>query len=435
MIGSFSVLYPLWCRAWLHVAAHQRRLVDLLAQIKADSSVKFVETGPLAQTLERQLAIADRGEMDDFTLSSLYGCLAALEVRQRTVRPSHLVYQYPEAHVNGARYVLLSPGRQSVRRAYPQARHFKLNSEFGLDGALGLGCRWVKLQHEDVLDWRPLSALDRLRSPTPHPQAALRIGIAPCADAASQCWRLDDHDLRAPDGRAPLQCLGSGNAAAQWQTVETVLQAAYDEGVQVLLFPELVLDAATLQAVRDWLATHNLRAPRLRLVVAGSRHHPEADGWRNRCTVLDLAGEVLWEQDKRTPFVIDDAKTLQTLKVGCTAARAFEPTRPGYAVVLRESLLGRLLTPICLDYIDDALWAELGADIFLVPAMSKGLSRFRDMAKNLGGLHGTASFVCNAETVGKDRLVGYLPVRGAPAATPVAGAELFTIDVDFVCSN
>jgi len=96
----------------------------------------------------------------------------------------------------------------------------------------------------------------------------------------------------------------------------------------------------------------------------------------------------LWEQDKRTPFVIDDPETLRGIKPDCAAAKAFEPTILGHTIALRESLIGRLLTPICLDFIDDPLWAELGADIFLVPAMSAGLSRFRDAAKRLGA--GTA---------------------------------------------
>jgi len=133
--------------------------------------------------------------------------------------------------------------------------------------------------------------------------------------------------------------------------------------------------------------------------------------------------------------VIDDPQTLQAIKPGCTAGKAFEPTIAGYTIALRESMAGRLLTPICLDFIDDPLWAELGADIFLAPAMSAGLSRFRDTAKRLGGRHGAASFVCNAATTGKERLVNYLPLRDAPAADLAPGGRLFTIDVKIMCNN
>lgn len=385
---------------------------------------------PQAAALRKLLETPKENAASEPVLTGLYACLAALEAAHKLVRPSDLRYRYPEANVNGARHVLLTPGRQSVRQAYPKAQHFKQDDEFGLDGALGLGCRWVRLQDEDILDWGHLGALDRLQE-----QSSVRIGIAPCAVNQDMRWQLDDADRRMPDGRAPLLCLGCGDADTHRQTLEAVLQAAYGAQVQVLLFPELVLDAVALQGVRDWLFRHNLRTPRLRLVVAGSRHCVEGSGFCNRCTVLGLDGGILWEQDKRTPFVIDDPKTLQAIKPGCTAGKAFEPTIPGHTIALRESMAGRLLTPICLDFIDDPLWAELGADIFLVPAMSAGLSRFRATAKQLGGRHGAASFVCNAATTGKERLVDYLPFKDAPKASQVPGGELFTIDVNIMCNN
>lgn len=419
-------LYKLWCRAWLHVQNHQRRLVDLLGQTSAEVSARYVMTDDPEKKLG-QLLKATPGA-DDFSLIGFYGCLAALETVHPTVRQSHLCYDYPEVVIGGFRHVLLLPGRQSIRQAFPEASRFKLDGEIGLDGALGLGCRWVKLQHEDHLDWGRLDVLDRLRE-----QGNLRVGIAPWAIAGDMEWRLDDNDRRGRDERVPLQCVGCHNEAAHRKNVEAVLRAAYAANVNVLLFPELVMDVVTLQAVRDWLAANNLAAPRLRLVVAGSRHCPDGEEFGNRCTVLGMDGEILWEQDKRTPFVLDDAQALQELKPGSKASKAFEPTLPGYAIALRESLVGRLLTPICLDYIDDALWAELGADLFLVPAMSKGLSRFRDAAKRMGARHGAASLVCNAATSGKERLVDYLPGKYAPVATLLPNGELFTIDINFVC--
>lgn len=431
MTPAFSpALYPLWCRAWLHVQNHQRLLVDMLGRTSQGTSANYVTIAQLAPALRKLLSSANLAPSSEPVLSGLYACLAAMEAAHKQIRPSDLRYQYPEAQAHGARHVLLMPGRQSVRRAYPEAGRFKLDGELGLDGALGLDYRWVRLQQEDILDWGHSAALDRLQA-----QPGLRVGIAPCAGKKDMRWQLDDADRRAPDGRAPLLCLGSGDAKAHWTVLEAVLRAAYDAEVQVLLFPELVLDDAALQSVRDWLLRHNLHAPRLRLVVAGSRHCVEGGEFRNRCTVLGLDGRMLWEQDKRTPFVIDDPQTLQAIKPGCTAGKAFEPTLPGYTVALRESMAGRLLTPICLDFIDDPLWAELGADIFLVPAMSAGLSRFHATAKQLGGRHGAASFVCNAATTGEHRLVDYLPLRNAPSANPVPGSELFTIDVNIVCNN
>ena len=180
----------------------------------------------------------------------------------------------------------------------------------------------------------------------------------------------------------------------------------------------------------DWLMRHNLPVPRLYLVVAGSRHCTDDRGFANRCTVLDQAGTVLWEQDKRSPFVIDDPGALDRLRPGCCAPAAYEPTVLGPRLIVRETAIGRLLTPICLDFIDDVLWSALGADIFLVPAMSPGLERFRLKAKDLGSRHGAASFVCNAQTAGAERYVAYLPFRKPPEPTGLPGQELFILDVD-----
>ena len=97
--------------------------------------------------------------------------------------------------------------------------------------------------------------------------------------------------------------------------------------------------------------------------------------------------------------------------------------------MLAETAVGRLLTPICLDYIEGDLWRELGADFYLVPAMSPKLVRFENQAKAMGGLHGAATIVCNAQTAGNHRCLTYLPVKSAPKPRRIAKAELFTIDV------
>jgi hypothetical protein len=73
----------------------------------------------------------------------------------------------------------------------------------------------------------------------------------------------------------------------------------------------------------------------------------------------------------------------------------------------------------------------LGADLYLVPAMTGGLSSFEDKARQLGRSHRAASFICNARTEGKGRCHGYLPVRGAgPAPRKVRNLPLFIVDAE-----
>ena len=198
--------------------------------------------------------------------------------------------------------------------------------------------------------------------------------------------------------------------------------------------PELVIDTDALARCQDWLAANNQREPRLRLVVAGSRHCDCGDGFANRCTVLDYLGNVLWEQEKRSPFVLEDRATLDRLSPACPVERAFEPTHLGKRLVVADTALGRILTPICLDFIEGDFWGDLGADLYLVPAMTGGLSRFQRRAEELGGRHGAATLVCNARLDG-DRCHAYRPAKSALVPARIEGIELFTVEIELKCNN
>lgn len=229
-----------------------------------------------------------------------------------------------------------------------------------------------------------------------------------------------------------MQCLGSKDPHAQAALLDAVLHAAWDAAVHVLVFPELAVDAPLLRRCQEWLGTHNLREQRLRLVVAGSRHCPERDGFANRCTVLGPLGDLLWEQDKHQYFAEWGETVLTALSPGRPIAELVEPTAAGSRITLGASDLGWLLTPICLDYaIADGLFGALGADLYLVPAMTGGLSSFEDKARRLGRSQRAASFVCNAQTAGERRCLGYLPVRDErQRPRQVGDLPLFILDAE-----
>jgi len=103
-------------------------------------------------------------------------------------------------------------------------------------------------------------------------------------------------------------------------------------------------------------------------------------------------------------------------------------------ITVLQTRAGRLLGPICLDYIEDPRWGEIGADLYLVPAMSGGLSRFHDQAKSFGSRHLAASIVCNANTGGEQgkRIAVYLPTRDkAKLEVRKQAPNLFTLDIEF----
>ena len=232
-----------------------------------------------------------------------------------------------------------------------------------------------------------------------------------------------------------MRCLGSRQPSEHWSHLEAVLEQAHRAGVHILLLPELSFDEELERLTVDWLRTRNLPNPVLQLIVAGSRHVDRVDGFVNRYLALGVAGDLVWEQDKSIPFTVSGNGELCKLQQGCTADKAFEPVQLGRRVTLLQTRVGRLLGPICLDYLEDGIYAEVGADLFLVPAMSAGLSRFHAQARTLGNRHLAASIVCNAHTDGEqgDRFVVYLPTRDkGKLAVQEQGPGLFTFDVDIL---
>jgi hypothetical protein len=189
------------------------------------------------------------------------------------------------------------------------------------------------------------------------------------------------------------------------------------------------------QQTIHWLRTRNLPKPVLRLLVAGSRHLDGNKGFINRYLVLGPGGDPIWEQEKHTSFTLSGNETLQEIQAGCSADKAFEPLQLGSRIAVIQTGAGRILGPICLDFIDAPLWADLGADLYLVPAMSAGLSRFHNQAKILGNRYQAATIVCNADTGSRRdrRIVTYLPTRDKdpPKAQQIA-PNLFTFDIKIV---
>ena len=420
-------LYPLWCRVWLYVQDYATHLADWLGKQLHSPAPAVTSCDPpaaaLRADLEALISCLDRPKPETADLARALGCLHSLERTHPKDARSFLV-RAPEIDLHGSRYALVPPLRLTTRSGDSRAK-FPLSDELAVKGTLGLGYRWLRLPADTSLDWQAIADLDILIG-----MSSLRIGLAPFASGGDMDMTVAPQDARAPDGRVPIQCRCAREREPLRRRLEAVLHAAWERRVHVLVLPELVVDEDLLGCCRDWLGKNNARERRLRLVVAGSRHCPAEADFANRCTVLGPLGDIRWEQDKRSPYTLDKPELLDRLSPTVKIALAFEPTALGAGLVVAQTALGRALTPICLDFIEGALWSELGADLYLVPAMTDGLGRFRDQARRLGGLHGAASFVCNAQTTGKERCHHYLPVRGrSPVIVEIPDIPLFTVDV------
>ena len=107
-------------------------------------------------------------------------------------------------------------------------------------------------------------------------------------------------------------------------------------------------------------------------------------------------------------------------------------------LVVRESALGRILTPVCLDFLQNQTLKNLAGHLFFVPAMTPDTNQFKERAKDLATEFGAATFVCNADiNENKDlRIRTHLPIKDSAQAEDLSEqvdstTDLFIINVSF----
>lgn len=145
--------------------------------------------------------------------------------------------------------------------------------------------------------------------------------------------------------------------------VRRLLQLTLDLGLHVVVFPELTIDEALLEEVRQTLSAREPSARPL-LVVAGSRHLPVKEGepGTNEATAL-LRSMAELRHQKFRPYVGP---------VGKVGTERLDVRRPTLRVHLSGSWTVVLL--ICKDLLDDAtltLLTGLQARLVLVPSLSE----------------------------------------------------------------
>lgn len=362
---------------------------------------------------------------DDDCLSA-YGCLYVLDRKFGHKPHPCSLNGFIEVSLNDSRYILTHLAEHPIAKAIPKSKRFKSNAEIGVNGVLGLRNQWQTVERSAEIEMTRSDVFDVLVDAS---RKHVKIGLSPFAGIGDMIWRYDSDDVHG--GSIPFWCDGAQDEQALWERLSAVLMMAHEQQVHILLLPELVMTEALQIKLGDWLVQHNAFEPNIRLVVAGTRHVIDGNGrnvYSNRCTVLNYCGGIEWEQEKRQPFDLDVEQASVLFGI---QSPAFEPTQLSRQLVMRHTALGRIATPICLDFLCDGLWQVMPVDVYFVPVMSKGLSRFNDKCRTVGNIWGAAAFGCNAQMDGgwQASMFVYRPTKDG-LEPKEQSPFLFTVEVD-----
>lgn len=319
-------------------------------------------------------------------------------------------------HRRGDRPVPMVHGRELATRI-PNAR-FVL-----LDGTIHFP--WlgnvddVLLPLFDFLGDHPLpaSAPDR-QSP------AVTAAVAPKSKESAGTYRFVLHDLQSVQPRVqPERCrvgiaqidlpmalleerggglvgLRASGVDAMRRRIDTMLEKAVRQKVNLLVFPEMTVDmnhAALSQTIFDAAAQHDM------VIVPGACHDPET-----RMNISRIIGPqgVLWEQTKHIPAMMTiDGRKLQE-GIATDAARR---------IVVANTALGRVAVVICRDFLDMDLRVEIKnftppVDVVVNPALTPVTTDFTAAHMEARRSIYAYFFFCNIASQGNSSI--YSPEKG-----------------------
>jgi hypothetical protein len=172
--------------------------------------------------------------------------------------------------------------------------------------------------------------------------------------------------------------------------LKAILTAAIDQGVDILIFPELVVDHDARTEIRRFLCHHN-PAGQLKLVVAGSYHSERNEGgYVNQAPMFDWQGNIVWRHNKLSRYGQRDKKTGNLLE---------ERIHTAHPLTFVDTPIGRIATLICLDYLQGSVMEtirKIGCDYLLVPLMTTSIDQFIIRARNEYGSQLHVLSACSA---------------------------------------
>ncbi len=189
--------------------------------------------------------------------------------------------------------------------------------------------------------------------------------------------------------------------------IEAILTAAIDRGVDILIFPELVVDHDARTKIGRFLC-HQNTSGQLKLVVAGSFHSEWGEGgYVNQAPMFDWQGNIVWRHNKRSRYALRHEEmgkspkgvSLQESLNTKAGDRMQENIHISHPLAFVDTPIGRIATLICLDYLQEAVIRtvrEIGCDFLLVPLMTTSIDTFESHAWNLYGAKLHVLSACSA---------------------------------------
>lgn len=415
-----SLHEPLW---WTRAAALEKRIEATIQQ--KDWASHFAA----------ELAEASRGAAERLLIlaSSTVQVLDRYHnERQREV--SGTVIALP-AELGGGRTLFLLPPERPIEALAPARRRLGRGAgDLQHDLRSILSLRWhlvfldqYSVQPEQVRLPAWLSAELQGRLDAVSKGGDLRIATASPFVELDYIVRTDATRCHAADG-VPYRFMevASQHVEGARRDLERIIEACAREKIDILCFPELTLDTDSVLHLAHLLKVRNNALYPL-LIVAGSFHLSGEVGWVNRCKVLDGYGNPVFFQDKCVPYrmpgeqVVRLSESLQA-QLGLDHRGGYEDIQASASLRLIDTPLGRLATPICLDFCGTELsksLVEMQVNLLLVPAMSPKIGRFYRQAHELGTQARAMTVVANSvwllRRLGlrsrRQRSLMYLPVK------------------------
>lgn len=443
-VSSFPPSFTLHALLYRLCEAHASRLDDCLKErpwqdfaAKVDHRIRRSQVSyPRSWQVEvrRHLASLVKDEQERL----LVGCAAvlrALDGHHRLLRTQmeRQILELP-ARFGGGRMAFLPPPENVIADAVPQSQRLvrdRSHLKHEVREILDLWWHLVNLDRSvETPCFLELEARvsDRLRARWEE-SGDLAIGLAvPFVDLDFEFHSDPDrcHDRRG----IPYRVVGlkPEHLPRARSIVDHILEDCAERRVDVLCFPELTLDNDLLGHLQRRLKTGDpARQPAL--VVAGSFHLSNELDWVNRCHVLDGLGRLLFIQDKCKAFEIPsklarDMGPELCRKLGIDERGGFEDIRCSTEVVIADCFLGRLATPICLDFCGKELrelFIESRTNLLFVPSMTPRMRPFEEACRDLGTDCRGSCFVVNSAWLlqqlralkEEDVFLGYVPAKGA----------------------
>ena len=438
---AFPDLSRLHLHAWLHrhCQTHVQRLRNLLREPAGNKRAAEIEQ-QLGISIARadwkaRLAAQGRWGAEDQALIFSAALLRALDEHHKA-RRSELGAPSVDipSDLGGGRTLFLPPPSSSIEELIPVKRRLSRGAGYfrsDINQVLGLWWHLVPLEGRAI---QP--ALLTLRTSVSDElavrlrQGDLRIGVCSPFATLDYLVRTDPARCHAASGGVPYrfaemlpECLDHAR-----KLLAEVLDDCARERIDLLCFPELTLDTSLLRELSLLLKIRN-DTLHPALVMAGSFHVDAGPGRANRCSLLDGLGNVVAVQDKCTPYSMPGAQVLKLqpdirARLGLDGRGGYEDIELSGTFNIIECSLGRMATPICLDFCGDQLrnlLEDTQVNLVLVPAMTPRMSPFYERARGLGTTNRATTLAVNSSwllrQIGlrsrRQRAFAYLPAKRA----------------------